>query len=162
MPYADPPRSRPGQMLDELIELLEADDDLQPVFDFGGDNRIMKDDPGSLKKGQTRLLIMTPIGERDDDASFDDPSATVRGTDEYRLSIGTCVYVYKDKASTGEMEKDLCVDLTGLARDCIRKYLTSPTLLWFDIEHRGTEYDTGDYFRRSNSLFVVRGRHRRF
>lgn len=158
----DPQPSRSAIMMRTLIELLEADGDIISLFDIGIDGRrILKDDPTRISKTEQRLLAITQVGERQTDASFDNPSDSVRGSDEHRVTLAICVYVYKDRASLGEEEKELCVDLTGAVRESILKHQTGPSWQWFDIAHRGSEYDSKDNFRRSDSLFILRARARK-
>lgn len=161
MPYADPPTAKANVMLDRLVELLEADTDLIDVFGFDEGRSILRDDNGGrIKEGDTRQIVITQLAERDTDATFDDPDGA-RGSDEYRLTFAVVVYVYITKNSNGEADKQLCVDLTGLLRDVIRRYQFESTFKWFDIVHRGTEYDSTAYVRRSDSIFVMRARYRK-
>lgn len=162
MPYANPPTAKANVMMDALVELLEADDDLIEVFGFDEGRTILRDDPGGrINEADTRQIVITQLAERDTDASFDDPSDNDRGSDEYRVTFAAVVYVYKPASSKGEAEKVLCVNLTGLLRDVIRKYMVGPNFKWFDIVHRGTEYDSTSYVRRSDSIFVMRARYRK-
>lgn len=158
----NPPESRSALMMRTLLELVSADEDIIDLFDLGIDaRRILRDDPSRISKTEARALCMTQVGERQTDASFDNPSDSVRGSDEHRVSIAVTIYVYKDKASDGEAEKVLLVDLTGAVREAILKHQVGPAFTWFDIVHRGSEYDSTDSFRRSDSLYVLRARARK-
>lgn len=158
----DPIESTSAWMMRTLIELLEADEEIQGLFDLGvGGRRILKDDPSRISKVESRLLCMTQVGERQSDASFDNPSDSMRGSDEYRVSVACTIYAYKDRDSNGEAEKQLVVNLTGAVRDAILSHQVGPDFAWFDIVHRGSEYDSGEAFRRSDSLYVLRARMRK-
>lgn len=158
----DPSPSRSAQMMASLISLVEADDDIITLFDFGTDGRrILLDDPTRISKTELRTMAITQIGERQTDASFDNPSDSVRGSDEHRVTLAVVIYVYKDRDSNGEAEKELIVNLTGAVRESILKNQVGPSFSWFDIVHRGSEYDSKDNFRRSDSLFVLRARARK-
>lgn len=162
----NPEESRSALMLRTLLELVAADDDIIPLFDLGeplgaGVRRIRRDDPTRISKVEGRSIAMTQVGERQTDASFDNPSDSMRGSDEHRVSIAVTIYVYKDKYSDGEDEKELVVNLTGAVREAILKHQVGPAFTWFDIVHRGSEYDSTDSFRRSDSLYVLRARARK-
>jgi hypothetical protein len=163
MPFTNPPTAQVAVMTNALIDLLEDDTTLAPYFMLGsfGGRRILKDDPSVISKTDGRLLVITPIAERETDASFDDSSEGQRGSDEFRVTLAVVVYVYRSDRGLTEDEKILTVNLTGAVRDAIRDHTTGPNFLWWDIVHRGTEYDSGEYFRRSDSIFVMRGRYRK-
>lgn len=158
----DPVESRSARMMRTLLELVSADDEIIPLFDLGtGGRRIKTDDPTRISKVEARSIAITQVGERQTDASFDSPSDSERGSDEYRISLAVTIYVYKDRDSDGEAEKELVVNLTGAVREAILKHQVGPAFTWFDIVHRGSEYDSGEGFRRSDSLYVLRARARK-
>ncbi len=169
MPLMPPDDSPYMVKLKRLIEILEADTELQMMFGWEDPptgvtplsaedsplrKRIFFDDNGSCDPAVSPKLCLTEFVQQD---TFNLLGDGANADSDLTAQIAVVVYVYVDKLSSGEQEKILAGNLHYRVRQTIRDNVVEENGLWENLQFMGVScaFDQAPGFRRAGAVVGV-------